>query len=78
MSTRQSVAAVLAMMAVSAAGLVALAGYARVQPGDAVPCVDTNADLPTVLTAEELSKPKDAMPSPPGPGEGARNRGTPM
>jgi acyl-coenzyme A synthetase/AMP-(fatty) acid ligase len=114
MSTRQSVAAVLAMMAVSAVGLISLSAFTQMQPGDAAQRVSiaallnldatraaqveailqashekrrvlmetlraqTDAQLATVLTAEELSKLKDAMPSPHGPGDGARNHGTPM
>jgi hypothetical protein len=114
MSTRQSIAAVLAMMAVSAAGLVSLSGFTQMHASDAAQRVSiaallnldatraaqveailqashekrkvlmealraqTDAQLATVLTADELSKLKDAMPSPLGPGDGARKRGTPM
>jgi hypothetical protein len=39
---------------------------------------ETDAQLATVLTAEELQQLKDAMPAARGPADGARKRGTPM
>jgi hypothetical protein len=38
---------------------------------------DTDAQLATVLTADELAQLKDAMPKPPGRGDGAMKRRTP-
>ena len=39
---------------------------------------DTDQQLASVLTADELAKLKEALPPPPRPGERARKRGTPM
>jgi hypothetical protein len=40
--------------------------------------VDTDTQLASVLTADELARLKQALPPPPRPGDGARRRGTAM
>ena len=39
---------------------------------------DTDQQLASVLTADELAKLKESLPPPPRPGDRARKRGTPM
>jgi hypothetical protein len=113
MSARLSVATVLSMIAISAAGILSLASFAQSDPRgpgqrvnitallnlDATRAAqvdailqaaqqkrvatmdalraETDAQLATVLTADELAKLQQAMP-PHGPDGGARKRGTPM
>ena len=113
MSARQSLATVLSMIAISAAGVVSLASFAQVEPRgggqrlniaallnlDATRAAqvdailqaaqqkriatmdalraETDAQLATVLTADELAKLQQVMP-PHGPDAAARKRGTPM